>query len=554
MRVLVVDDDRLIREQAREILTHAGFEVAGLPDGREIFDRIRGNMVDVILLDIVLPEGSGLDMLPLIKGLDPDLPVIIVTGHPSLDVAVEALKGGAYDFIQKPFAPEQIVSAVRRAAERRRLDLRNKSLMLELSEKIHEVVILKQVGETISSTLDLQAILAALLGAARDALHSEASSLLLVEEATGDLVFEVALGERGERVKEFRLKRGQGIAGWVAEHGEPLCIPDVSRDPRFLTQVDATTGFITKSVLCVPLRLKGTVIGVIEAMNKRGTRPYDSDDQRLLQAIGSQAAVAIENAKLYQRVSQQLEDLKRLERVKDDLTQLLVHDLKTPLTSIVLNLDMLPPPEGAEAARWARHVGDAKRSCRSLMTLVANLLDISSMEEGKLRLSREPLVLADLVASVMGEFRVQAEEEEEGIQLGADVPPDLPLVRADHDLLRRVLANLLSNALKHSPPKSGVQIRAALAKAGGVVRVDVVDQGEGIPEAYHQKIFEKFGQVETARPGPRLNKGLGLTFCKLAVEAHGGRIWVQSAVGRGSTFSFTIPLEAGPRGGAAPGT
>ncbi|MEK7367752.1 MAG: response regulator, partial [candidate division NC10 bacterium] len=168
MQVLVVDDDRLIREQAREILTRAGFEVAGLPDGREIFDRIRGNMVDVILLDIVLPEGSGLDILPLIKGLDPDLPVIIVTGHPSLDVAVEALKGGAYDFIQKPFAPEQIVSAVRRAAERRRLDLRNKSLMLELSEKIHEVVILKQVGETISSTLDLQAILAALLGAAKD--------------------------------------------------------------------------------------------------------------------------------------------------------------------------------------------------------------------------------------------------------------------------------------------------------------------------------------------------------------------------------------------------
>jgi len=552
MQVLVVDDDRLIREQAREILTHAGFEVAGLPDGREIFDRIRASTVDVMLLDIVLPEGSGLQMLPLIKGLDPDLPVIIVTGHPSLEVAVEALKGGAYDFIQKPFAPEQIVGAVRRAAERRQLDLRNKGLMLELSEKIHEVVILKQVGETISSTLDLQAILAALLGAAKDALHSEASSLLQVEEATGDLVFEVALGERGEKVKEFRLKRGQGIAGWVAEHGEPLCIPDVTRDPRFLTQVDATTGFVTKSILCVPLRLKGTTIGVIEVMNKRGPRPYDHEDQRLLQAIASQAAVAIENAKLYQRVSQQLEDLKRLEQVKDDLTQLVVHDLKAPLTSIVLNLDMLAPPEGAEAARWARHVGDAKRSCRSLMTLVANLLDISSMEEGKLRLSREPLVLADLAASVVGEFQVQAEEG--GIQLSTGVPPNLPLVRADHDLLRRVVANLLSNALKHSPPRTGIQIRAALAKGGGAVRVDVADQGEGIPQAYHQKIFEKFGQVETARPGPRLNKGLGLTFCKLAVEAHGGRIWVQSAVGRGSTFSFTIPLEAGSGGGAARGT
>lgn len=540
--VLVVDDDRLIREQVREILSQAGFEVTGVPDAQEIFDRIRPGTVDVVLLDVVLPGGSGLELLPLIKGLDPDLPVIIVTGHATLDAAVEALKGGAYDFLQKPSLPEQLVSAVRRAADRRRLDLRNKSLMLELSEKIHEVVVLKQVGETISSTLDLQAILAALMGAAKNALHSEASSLLLVEEGTGDLVFEVALGERGEEVKQFRLKRGQGVAGWVAENGEPLCIPDVSQDSRFLAQVDASTGFITKSILCVPLRLKGTTIGVIEVMNKRSARPYDHDDQRLLQAIAGQAAVAIENAKLYRRVRRQLADLQRLEQVKDDLTQLVVHDLKAPLTSIVLNLDMLEPPEEAEAGKWIRHVKDAKRSSRSLMTLVANLLDISSMEEGKLRLSREPLVLADLVAAVVGEFQVQADED--GIRLRADAPPDLPLVRADADLLRRVLANLLSNSLKHSPPESAIQVRAALAAEGGAVQVDVADEGEGIPEAYHQKIFEKFGQVATERPGPRLNKGLGLTFCRLAVEAHGGRIWVQSAVGRGSTFSFTVPLGA----------
>ncbi|MBI3002873.1 MAG: ATP-binding protein, partial [candidate division NC10 bacterium] len=122
----------------------------------------------------------------------------------------------------------------------------------------------------------------------------------------------------------------------------------------------------------------------------------------------------------------------------------------------------------------------------------------------------------------------------------------------DADLLRRVLANLLGNSLKPSRPESAIQVRAALAAEGGAVQVDVVDEGEGIPEAYHQKVFEKFGQVETARPGPRLNKGLGLTFCKLAVEAHGGRIWVQSAVGRGSTFSFTVPLGA-EVGADAPG-
>ena len=480
-------------------------------------------------------------MLPLIKGLDPDLPVIIVTAHASLHAAVEALRRGACDFIQKPIIPEYIISAVRRAAERRRLDLRNKGLMLELSEKIHGLVVLKQVGETISSTLDLQAILNALMAAAKDALYSEASSLLLVEEGTGDLVFEVALGERGQEVKQFRLKRGQGIAGWVAEHGEPLSIPDVTQDPRFLGRVDASTGFVTRSILCVPIRMKGTTVGVIEVMNRRGPRLYDQEDQRLLEAIAGQAAMAIENAKLYRRVSQQLQDLQRLEQVKDDLTQLVVHDLKAPLTSIFLNLDMLSAPVETESAKRLRHVTDAKRSCRNLMALIANLLDISSMEEGKLRVSTELLVVADLVASVVEEFQVQAEEEEVALQ--AEVPAGLPPARADADLTRRVLANLLSNSLRHSPPRTGIRVRAALAGEGKAVQVDVADEGEGIPEAYHEKIFEKFGQVEPGPAGPRLNKGLGLTFCKLAVEAQGGRIWVQSAVGQGSTFSFTLPLE-----------
>jgi K+-sensing histidine kinase KdpD/CheY-like chemotaxis protein len=550
-RVLVVDDDRLILEQAREILTRAGFEVTGLPDGREAYDRIRAKSADVLLLDLVLPEGSGLDMLPLIKVLDPHLPVIIVTAHASLDASIEAIRRGAYDFIQKPLTPEHIVSAVRRAAERRALDLGNKHLNQELSERIQGLLVLKQVGETISSTLDLQAILNALMAAAKDALHSEASSLLLAEEGTGDLVFEVALGERGEEVKQFRLKRGQGIAGWVAEHGEALAIPDVSQDPRFLGQVDASTGFVTRSILCVPIRMKGTTIGVIEVMNRRESRPYNLEDQRLLEAIAGQAAMAIENAKLYRRVSQQLQDLQRLEQVKDDLTQLVVHDLKAPLTSIFLNLDMLSAPEGTDAAKRLRHVTDAKRSCRNLMALIANLLDISSMEEGKLRVTTEPLVVADLVASVVEEFQVQAEEEE--VRLQAEVRADLPPARADQDLTRRVLANLLSNSLRHSRPRTAVRVRAALAGDGKTMQVDVADEGEGIPETYHEKIFEKFGQVEPGPAGPRLNKGLGLTFCKLAVEAQGGRIWVESTVGRGSTFSFTLPLATGSEAEAVVG-
>jgi len=533
----VVDDDRVIQERVADLLLGEGYRVFKGGLAGEVLDRIREGGVDLLLLDLVLPDGMGISLLPFIKELDPELPVVIITGYASVESAIEALQKGAYDYLQKPFSPQALLGVVRRGLEKRRADLENRRLLLQLSQKISELLVLQQVGETISSTLDLALILDSILEATKNVTNSEACSLLLLDEETGQLTFEVALGEKWERLKGVRLRRGQGIAGWVALHEQPLIVNEAAADPRVSREADRVTGFVTERILAVPLTVRGKTIGVLEALNKRGG-PYLEEDLRLLRAIAGQAAVAIENARLYQRVVKQLEDLKALEVMKDHLLQFIVHDLKNPLTSVALYLEMLKSgrakPEGGA-------LDDARRSCRTLMNMIGDLLDIGKLEEGRLLLRKEPVDLEEIVRENVAELSLVAEDEEKRLLIECEGP--LPPLTADRDLLYRVMGNLLSNAIRHS--YSGGEIRVRIHQPSqDLLQVDVIDQGEGIPRAEQGKIFEKFWQVASgsARRG---GLGLGLTFCKMAVEAHGGRIWVESEPGKGSTFSFILPLLEG---------
>ncbi|MBI3989677.1 MAG: response regulator [candidate division NC10 bacterium] len=535
--VFVVDDDRVIQERTADLLLGEGYGVVKGGLAGEVLKRIREGGVDLLLLDQVLPDSMGTDLLPFITELDPELPVVIITGYASVENAIEALQKGAYDYLQKPFHPETLLGMVRRGLEKRRADLQNRQLLLQLSQKINELLVLQQVGETISSTLDLTQILNSILAATKNVTNSEACSLLLLDQEAGQLTFEVALGEKWELLKGFQLEKGQGIAGWVAIHERPLIVNEARADPRFFKEVDRITSFVTERILAVPLSLRGKTIGVLEALNKQ-SGPYLEEDLNLLRAIASQASVAIENARLYQRVVQQLEDLKALEVMKDHLLQFIVHDLKNPLTGVALYLEML---KRAKAKPEGVALDDARRGCRTLMNMIGDLLDISKLEEGRLLLRKGLVDLEQIVRENVAEFSIVADDEEKQLMVECQGP--LPSLAVDRDLLYRVVGNLLSNAIRYS--FSGGEIRVRIHRpSGDLLQVDVMDQGEGIPEEEQEKIFGKFWQAGSgsARRG---GLGLGLTFCKMAVEAHGGRIWVESQPGRGSTFSFTLPLLEG---------
>jgi signal transduction histidine kinase len=240
--------------------------------------------------------------------------------------------------------------------------------------------------------------------------------------------------------------------------------------------------------------------------------------------------LATERGELYEQVKQQREDLQRLQLQKEQLVAFLVHDLKNPVNAIELHAELVlrdrdASPRSRRAAEKIRDEG------RALLRMITTLLDIAKADEGRLEPVRRPVELAALVASVIEELDVRAQSS--GVRLVARVEVERAAV--DPDLMRRVLENLVENAIQHAPEDSAVEIAARAADGG--VELRVRDAGAGVPADQRDRVFERF--VRGGSAAARGNRGLGLAFCKLAVEAHGGRIWIEDAA-PGAVFCLWI--------------
>jgi signal transduction histidine kinase len=222
------------------------------------------------------------------------------------------------------------------------------------------------------------------------------------------------------------------------------------------------------------------------------------------------------------------------------MIELLVHDLRNPLTILLSVLELIGMVDGPTLSTQQQDlIANARRSGNYMVGLISDLLDVARLEAGQLQLKREPLELPRLLQEAVEQARVPARQGDLALEIATN--GRVPSVSADGQLIQRVLTNLVANAVAHTPPGGRVVLRAA-ASPPGFVTVTVADTGQGIPLDQQQRIFEKFVQGEQ-RGGRRRGTGLGLAFCKLAVEAHAGRIWVESAPEQGSTFAFTLPAE-----------
>lgn len=241
---------------------------------------------------------------------------------------------------------------------------------------------------------------------------------------------------------------------------------------------------------------------------------------------------------LFSQLEANYQQLQQLEKLRDDLVHMIVHDMRTPLTSLLTGLQTMEAlgeasPDQREFLEMAT-VGGLR-----LLGMINDLLDISKMESGSLPLEMEPLTAMELVEAAVAQVETLAQEKQLALQ--SEIASDLPRFFGDRDKLQRILVNLIGNAIKHTPEGGSITLRAS--QDGDCVHLSVMDTGEGIPSEAFGRIFEKFGQVETRKGGRRMSTGLGLTFCKMAVEAHGGRIGVESEPGQGSTFFFHLPLK-----------
>lgn len=240
-------------------------------------------------------------------------------------------------------------------------------------------------------------------------------------------------------------------------------------------------------------------------------------------------------------VSRDISEIKRLEEIKEALGQMVVHDLRGPLSVFMQSVQLLQKDAQAILSeRQKQMLAASYRKAVEMSNMVSDLLDIGKMEEGKFLLDRECLDVGLSVKELVNEMGILAP----GRALAVQIASEIPKLYADPQILRRILSNLIGNALKFSNPESPIEIELRYDGQKKDMILSVKNEGRGIPEEYRDKIFDKYVQVQDKTAGLG-GKGLGLTFCKMAVEAHGGRIWVESEVGKSATFYFTIPVVAG---------
>jgi signal transduction histidine kinase len=232
--------------------------------------------------------------------------------------------------------------------------------------------------------------------------------------------------------------------------------------------------------------------------------------------------------------------LRELEKMRDDLMKMIVHDLKTPLTSIIATLEMLADGDlGEVSVSQQGALRDTENKAQELLHLIEDLLEVARIEETSISLDLEPISPVALVHEIMGDWSLRLQQEHAVTKI--EVPEDTPMFLADRSLLKRVFGNLIQNSLVHS--SSAVELRVFAKPDPRGVLFTVADNGPGIPPQYHEVIFHKFERVKTPNVPRVRSSGLGLAFCRLVVEAHGGRIWVQSIEGAGSAFHLVLPLR-----------
>lgn len=328
-----------------------------------------------------------------------------------------------------------------------------------------------------------------------------------------------------------RERLGEGCAGWATQQGRVVRVDEVAQ-----LGDRAALSSSCQSLLCVPIGSPEWPIGALQ-LESPEPNAFGEDDELLLEALAHALAGVLAGAQAQART----------ERLREDLTRMIVHDLRNPLQAVQLTLGYLlggarPLADALELLR------ESGRCINEMLELVNSLLDVSRFEDGQMRLRLVPSALNDRLRAVVRRFAPQARART--VQVTTVLSPLLPALDLDGELIDRMLGNVVGNALKFAPEGSAVTIQSELVEApraewswsGATALLSVRDSGEGIPPEYHEKIFEKFGQVESRKAGLATSTGLGLALCRYVVEAHGGRIWVESTDGAGTTFFIALPL------------
>ena len=418
--------------------------------------------------------------------------------------------------------------------------------LMTATERIDQLERLLEVVRGLTTAPDLESFLQTIINEATELTNSELSSILEYDESAEELRFLAMHWFQRDVLRPVGVPLEGSAAGWVYRQGQPLIIQDTKADQRHFKVVDRVTKHETHSLVAVPLMVRGEVLGVLEALNKKDNVHYTEEDLTILETLGALAAQAIQNANLQRKVRATSIELAELERLKADFIAIASHELRTPLGLILGHATFLRELAGTE---YGEQLDMIIRNATKLKTIVESLSDVDNIQSGAARIRSQKVSLTRIIEDVVLTFQEEAKSRNIALQAKSGQSPFH--LDADGVKLSIALSNLVKNALQFTEPGGHVTIN--VQEESSHFKITVVDDGIGIPARDLPRVFERFFQVETHLTRHYGGMGLGLAVAKAMIELHGGRIWVESEEGKGSCFTLLLPIEPAQQTSSAPG-
>jgi len=546
-RILVVDDEKVVTQLFKRALEEKNYEVLTAENGCEALQRIEKRSFNLLIIDLKMPGMSGVDVLKEIKKINPYIEVIVITGYPTVELAVEAIKIGAYDFICKPFEMDKMRLTIEGCLERQKLNISH--------IQISELMTLFEVGKTVTAVSNLDSLLGRILDSALEITKAKKGLLLMLSEGNGELSIKAARGLHKDMEEESMIRFGEVILDRVAKEKRPVLVNHIDEiippRKRNVTQ-HRFTQLLEAPLLSIPLHSQGNILGVVGISSKITGETFTEREQTLLSVLASQAAAAIENAKLYK----QLED--RIKRLRQTINQLnhtqnqliqtekmaavgrlafgIAHEIRNPLAIISEGVDFLKGSLLKKDGLAEGTIKKIKRCVERANSIIIELLKFSRTSEIKL----QPVKICKLLDDTVILIRNQANLR--NIRIRRDFPEKDIQIEADYNMLRQAFFNLCINAIDAMPKGGSLRIgvcRQREKKSKNKIIIEIEDTGKGVPKNKLSKIFEPFFTTKEQGKGA----GLGLSVVHLILQRHKAAIQVQSQIGKGTKFIIKLPVS-----------
>jgi len=520
-----------------------------LSETQGVADQISREKIQIVFSDLSGAGCSALNVLSQIRRVHPQLPLVAILPEEDFSLGLSAFRLGADDVLVHPLDNEALLACRDNLQSREQEEAQFERTQQEAKRSLDDLILLKAIGETTSSTEDLQKLLDRIVDLIQGALDVEIVSLMLVDE-DNVLTIRSACGLPDDMRHKVTIAPGEGVSGHVLLHGDAVLIDDLSTDGRFPPR-DGVVRYRTGSLLSVPIQYQQRIVGVLNVNNKRNREAFTGIDQELLQTIAHQAALAIENMKLVgslqgknAELEQAHESLMKLHQDRTRFVCNLSHELKTPLTSVLGFSDLLLNFfDQIETPKLREYIASIYSEGKHLEHLLTGMLRLFSLDSGSENWNWQVLSLPKTLRRVLEDHDIRIQEM--NLDLHVDFPEDLLSVWADQDKLELLFDALVDNAVKFNRQGGRLSVTAGNLTLHGepALYLQISNQGKTVPRESAEDIFQEYSQLGELDTGKPSGVGVGLATCRAILRQMRGEIFLEPKDEEGTSIGLLLPTR-----------